>query len=140
MKIKLLNLIPIFDFSTMLKFWIKELHLTKKDEKVLLAKDGWLTNEHLDATFGLLYNDILKYVGFQEHLACIDNDLAKHAALVNRPCLQFYHIDQLGHWILLSFFPLNESHYQCFVYDILGFHDLDFEQLQHIGIFSNIRI
>ena len=140
MRIKLLNFISILGFLTVLKFWIEELHLTKKAEKVLLAKEGWLTKEHLDAAFGLLYNNILKYVGFQEHVARTDNDLAKHVAPVNRPCLQFYHIDRHGHWILLYFFLLNESHYQCYVYDTFGFHDLDFEQLQHIGISSNIRI
>jgi hypothetical protein len=31
-----------------------------------------------------------------------------------------------GDWFLR-----NESHYQCFVYDTLEFHDLDFELLQN---------
>jgi hypothetical protein len=64
----------------------------------------------------------------------------KHAALVKRPYLQFYHIDKHGHWFFIYFFPHNESHYQCYVYDTLGFHDLDFKLLQNIDISPNIRI
>jgi hypothetical protein len=56
-----------------------------------LDKEGWFTEEHLDVAFGLLYHDILKYAGFQEHVAHLDK--AKQATPVNRPCLQFYHID-----------------------------------------------
>jgi hypothetical protein len=138
MKIKLLNLISIFGFLTVLKLWIKELNLIIEAKKVLLNTEGWFTKEHLDAAFGLLYHDIFKYAGFQEHVARLDK--AKHAAHVNRPCLQFYHIDQPRHWFLLYFFPCNESHYQCYVYDTLGFHDLDFGLLQNIGISPNIRI
>jgi hypothetical protein len=70
-----------------LKFWIKELNLTIKVEKVLLDKKGWFIEEYLDATFGLLYKDNLKFVGFQEHVAHLDNLKAKYAALVNRSCL-----------------------------------------------------
>ena len=40
MKIKLLNLISIFDFSTMLKIWIKELNLTIEAKEVLLEDRG----------------------------------------------------------------------------------------------------
>ena len=64
MKIELLNLISISGFLTILKLWIKELNLTIEAEKVLLNKEGWFTKEHLDATFGLLYRDILKYARF----------------------------------------------------------------------------
>ena len=121
-----------------MKLWIKKLNLIIEAEKVLLNKEGWFTEEHLDPAFGLSYHDILKYVGFQEHVARLDK--SKHVTLVNRPCLQFYHIDQPGHWFLLYFFPCNESHYQCYVYDTLGFHDLDFGLIPNIGISPNIRI
>ena len=92
MKIKLFNLISIFDFLTMLKFWIKKLNLTIEAKEVLLDKGFWFTKEHVDGAFGHLYHNILKYARFQEHLACLD--LAKH---VNKHCLQFYHIDSPEH-------------------------------------------
>jgi hypothetical protein len=84
-----------------LKFWIKELNLIVEAKKVLLDKEGWLTKEHLDATFGLLYKDILKFDGFQEHVAHLNR--AKHALPVYKSYLQFYHIGKLGHWFLLYF-------------------------------------
>ena len=64
---------------------------------------------------------------------------AKHAH-VDKPCLQFYHINKHGHWFFFKKIPCNEFHYQCFVYGTLGFHDLDFGLLQNIGISLNIRI
>jgi hypothetical protein len=111
-------------FLTILKFWTKKLNIATEAEKFLLNKEGWLTKEHLDATFELLYKDILKYIEFQEHVAHLDK--AKHVALVNRPCLQLYHFGEPRLWFLLYFFPHNESHDQCYVYDTPGFHDLDF--------------
>jgi hypothetical protein len=62
-----------------LKFWIKELNLIVDPEKILLDEEGWFIEKHLDTTFGLLCKVILKYVGFQEHVACLDK--AKHAIL-----------------------------------------------------------
>ena len=38
------------------------------------------------------------------------------------------------------FLPHIESQYQCFIYDTLGFHDLDFGLLQSIGISLDIKI
>jgi hypothetical protein len=121
-----------------LKFWIKELNLTIKAKKVLLDKEGWFIGEHLDTTLELLNEDILKYARFQECEARLDK--AKHAPPMNKPCFQFYHIHKPRDWFLLYFLPHNESHYQCFVYDTLGFHDLYFGLLQNIGISHDIRI
>jgi hypothetical protein len=59
------------------------LNLTIEVDKVLLDEECWFTKEHLDAVFGLLYKNISKYAGFQEHVAYLDK--AKHASPINEP-------------------------------------------------------
>ena len=65
--------------------------------------------------------------------------------VVNKPCLQFHHIefggnDKVTHWIFLHFYPLFDKTSDCHVYDTMDYHELDFNVLSHIGIINNLRI
>ena len=61
--------------------------------------------------------------------------------MVNKPCLQFHHIelggnDKVMHWIFLHYYVP----FDCHIYDTIGYHELDFNALSHIGITKNLRI
>ena len=96
----------------------------------------------MDAAFHLLYRDYLEPAGFQEHVCHLDQKLSKEKELpkVKKTCLQFYHVQNLGHWILLYFYPLEEHLRQCYVYNSLGSHELDFNLLGNIGIPWDISV
>ena len=48
--------------------WIESLGLRNSDKDILSSKTTWLSDDHLDATFTILYEDILQYRGYQVHV------------------------------------------------------------------------
>ena len=122
--------------------WLKGLEISIEFEKILLSEGGWLNTELMDAVFHLPYRDYLELVGFQEHVCRLDQKLSKGKELqeVKNTCLQFYHVSNVRHWILLYFYPPEEHLRQCYVYDSLGSHELDFNLLENIGILWDISV
>ena len=51
------------------KMWIESLGLRNSDKDIILSKTAWLFDDHLDAAFNMLYEDILQYCGYQVHVA-----------------------------------------------------------------------
>ena len=123
----------------------------KLRQDIVLSKTAWLFDDHLNAAFNMLYEDILQYRGYQIHVARPESmgskfkDNKNKSKIITKPCLQFHHIklgsnDNLMHWILLHCYPPFDKTLDCHVYDTMGFQELDFNTLSHIGITKNLRI
>ena len=131
--------------------WIESLGLRNSDKDIISNKTAWLFDDHLDVVFNMLYEDILQYRGYQVHVARPESmgskfkDNNKKSKMITEPCLQFHNIklggnDNSTHWILLHCYPPFDKTVDCHVYDILGYNELDFNTLSHIGITKNLRI
>ena len=131
--------------------WIESLGLRNSDKDIISSKTAWLFDDHLDAAFNMLYEDILQYRGYQVHVARPESvgskfkDNKNRSKMITKPCLQFHNIklggnDNSTHWILLHCYPPFDKTVDCHVYDTLGYNELDFNTLSHIGITKNLRI
>ena len=107
------------------KMWIESLGLRNSDKDIISNKTAWLFDDQLDATFNMLYEDILQYRGYQVHVArleSVDKDNKNKSKMITKPCLQFHNIkpsrnNNLTHWILLHCYPPFDKTVDCHVYD-----------------------
>ena len=110
--------------------WIESLGLFNSDKNFILTARAWLYDDHLNAAFTLLYEDILKYRGYKLDVVRPDTmqmkveDTRNQKIMVSKSCLQFHHTklggnDNLIHWFLLQCYHPSDFMVECHVYDTL---------------------